>query len=84
MSDELSFAIKLFQALEAYIPWQSMVLLSHVPHEEFVAGELFVTTLALHVLRLFEEVQIAQNELKFGWREKMSILFRFQIVNVIS
>lgn len=65
MPNELTFAVELFQTLEANIPWQSMILLPHVPHEEFVARELFVAALTLHVLRLLEEVEIAQNKLKF-------------------
>lgn len=58
-----------------------MILLSHVAHEELVAGELLVAALALHLLCLLKKVEITQNELKFGWRQEMSIELRLCVVN---
>lgn len=64
MPDELTFTVELLQTLEADVSGQAVILLTHVSHEKLVAGELFVAAFAFHVLCLFEEVEIAQNELK--------------------
>lgn len=64
MTDELAFALELPQTLKAYVSWQAMVLLSHVTHKKFVTGKLFVATLAFHLLRLLEKIQVGENELQ--------------------
>ena len=81
MTDELSFAVELFQALEADVTWQAMILFTHVSHEEFIARKLFAAAFALHVLRLLEEVQVAEDELQLGWCEEMSVKFWFCIID---
>lgn len=64
MTDELAFALELSQTLKAYVSWQAMVFLSHVTHKEFVTGKLFAATLAFHLLRLLEKIQVGENELQ--------------------
>lgn len=81
MSNELSFAVELLQALKADISRQPVILLPHVPHEKLVARELLVAALALHVLRLLQKVEIAENELQLGWRQQVSIQFRLCVIN---
>lgn len=84
MPDKLSFAVELLQALEADVSWEAVILLSHVAHEELVAGELFVAALALHVLRLLQEVEVAQDELELGGRQQVAVEFRLRVVDVES
>lgn len=82
VANKLTLALELFQALETNISGQRMILFAHVTHEKFVAGKLFVATLAGHVLRLFQEIQVAQDERELGGGQQMTILGRIIVIDL--
>jgi hypothetical protein len=64
MPNKLTFALKLSKTFEADISWQTVILLPHVTHKEFVTWKLLVAALAFHLLRLLKEIQVGEDKLE--------------------